>query len=511
MTIADGNGIITAGIGLNTQPGTINVAVPADATVEQVLLYWEGGAPIDPTLTSNISLFGFPVAGQEIGTAPFPVSNAQKTTFRADITNLGLIVPGDNSLLITAVDGLTNVVDGASVVVIINDNSGSSSDIQIRDGQDFAFSGLSVPPGPLEGLVTVPQTFSFAPESGPRTAKLVLIVGSVQTPRETSLELTINGSTIAPITTTISDPFGDNNGPEWHTFEMDVNIPAGAETLTVQAFSRDDNPGEGADFPASLSWVGATFSLKISPVCSGVIGDFIWEDLNRNGIQNTGEPGIKGVTRILRDAQGNEITRTTSGPDGFYQFNELCAGTYFVDLDTSTVPTGFQMTLIEQGGNPAFDSNDLSKPVILATDTSEDLTVDCGFVPPAGGGQGCTPGYWRQTQHFDSWVSFAPNDLFSNVFGRVIRVRTSPGGGRPSNVTGPTLLEAVWATGDGAAVGALARHAVAALLNAANPDVNYAFSQSEIITKVQNAIDSGNFESTKNEFAAENERGCTLN
>jgi len=509
VTIADGNGIVAAGTGLNTQPGTIDVTVPAGATVLQVLLYWEGGLPIDPTFTTDtITVNSLSVTGQEIGTAPFPNSNnSQKTTFRADITSLGLVSSGLNTLTIDNVD-FTNVNDGAGVLVIIDDNSGSSSDLQIRDGQDFAFIGITDPP---EGQVTVPQTFTFTPASVQRTANLILFVGSVEAPRENSLEHTVDGPTIAPTTTTLSDPFVDNDGSEWDTFKSNVNIPAGAETLTVQLFSRDDNPGEEPDFPASLSWVVATLTLNEPPlVCSGIIGDFIWSDLNRNGIQDAGEPGIEGVTKILRDEQGNEISRTTSGPDGFYQFNELCAGTYFIDLDTSSVPTGFQVTLIEQGGNPEFDSNDLTKPVVLATDTSEDLTIDCGFVPPAGGGQGCTPGYWRQTQHFDSWVNFAPNDLFSNVFGRVITVRTSPGGGRPLRVVGPTLLEAVWTAGDGAGVGALARHAVAALLNAANPDVNYAFSQSEIITKVQDAIDTGMFEATKNELAAENERGCPI-
>jgi hypothetical protein len=233
--------------------------------------------------------------------------------------------------------------------------------------------------------------------------------------------------------------------------------------------------------------------------------------LNENGIQEDGEPGIQGVIVILKDAQGTEITRTTTDQDGFYQFNQLCAGTYFVDLDGNTVPAGLQMTQLEQGNDPALDSNDLTKPVVLPMDISEDLTIDCGFVSPAGGFQGCTPGYWKQWQHFDSWVGFEPSDLFSNVFGRVITVRTAVGGGRPSTVIGPTLLQAVWAKGKGNAIGALARHAVAALLNATNPNVDYAFSLSEVITKVQNAIDSGAFETTKNEFAIENERGCPLN
>src|SRR5215210_35264 len=32
------------------------------------------------------------------------------------------------------------------------------------------------------------------------------------------------------------------------------------------------------------------------------------------------------------------------------------------------------------------------------------------------GNEGCTPGYWKQPQHFDSWVVYSPNQLFSSVF-----------------------------------------------------------------------------------------------
>ena len=42
IPIADGTDVITAGTGMIAQPGIIDINVPAGATVEQVLLYWEG-------------------------------------------------------------------------------------------------------------------------------------------------------------------------------------------------------------------------------------------------------------------------------------------------------------------------------------------------------------------------------------------------------------------------------------------------------------------------------------
>ena len=116
--------------------------------------------------------------------------------------------------------------------------------------------------------------------------------------------------------------------------------------------------------------------------------------------------------------------------------------------------------------------------------------------PPPTGGQGCTPGYWRQTQHFDSYPApYTPNTYFDAVFG-----------------VGPhiTLAEAAALKGntDGEA---LVRHATAALLNAASNDVSYLYSVEQVIQMVKDAYASGNYNMTKDLFAAQNEMGCPLN
>jgi len=115
----------------------------------------------------------------------------------------------------------------------------------------------------------------------------------------------------------------------------------------------------------------------------------------------------------------------------------------------------------------------------------------------AGGGQGCTPGYWKQTQHFDSWVGYSPTDSFDTVFGIT------------STFDSGTLLDGLKAKGGGEY--AFARHAVAALLDAANPDVDYYYSTGEVIFMVQAAYVSSDFENTKDLFAVQNELGCSLN
>jgi hypothetical protein len=115
------------------------------------------------------------------------------------------------------------------------------------------------------------------------------------------------------------------------------------------------------------------------PVCTGKIGDFVWFDTNRNGIQDPGETGIDGVTVRLRDSFNVVIGTTTTGPNGFYQFGGLCAGNYSVVVDETTLPPGLQPSPTLQGGDTAKDSNPNPAPVNLPADNASDQTIDFGY------------------------------------------------------------------------------------------------------------------------------------
>jgi len=119
-------------------------------------------------------------------------------------------------------------------------------------------------------------------------------------------------------------------------------------------------------------------------------------------------------------------------------------------------------------------------------------------VPPAAGGEGCTPGYWRQSHHFDSWVGYSPNQAFSSVFANAF--------------PGKTLGQVVALGGGG--INALGRHSVAALLNAASPTVSFDYTAAQVISQFNAAFSSGNarvIEAKKNEFDMLNNQGCPLN
>lgn len=78
------------------------------------------------------------------------------------------------------------------------------------------------------------------------------------------------------------------------------------------------------------------------------IGDFVWNDLNGDGVQDGGEPGLSGVTLYLdlnsnSAFDGGEPSDSSDGT-GAYSIANLPLGTYSVRILTSSIPTGFVLT-----------------------------------------------------------------------------------------------------------------------------------------------------------------------
>ena len=120
--------------------------------------------------------------------------------------------------------------------------------------------------------------------------------------------------------------------------------------------------------------------------CTGTVGDFVWNDLNSNGIQEAGEQGLSAVTVKLKNSGGSVLATTTTNGSGIYQFGSLCAGTYLVEVDGATVPSGMVATTTNASGSTTSnDSNSNPATVVLAANNSSDLTIDFGFKTlPAG-------------------------------------------------------------------------------------------------------------------------------
>lgn len=112
------------------------------------------------------------------------------------------------------------------------------------------------------------------------------------------------------------------------------------------------------------------------------IGDRVWQDLNANGIQDQGEPGMAEVSVTLLDADGNLVAATTTDAGGSYVFDEQAvAAEYFLSFQ---LPAGFIFTLRDQGSNEDVDSDadpiNGETSVFTLTDGGVNW-LDAGLVP----------------------------------------------------------------------------------------------------------------------------------
>ena len=151
------------------------------------------------------------------------------------------------------------------------------------------------------------------------------------------------------------------------TLDSDVDASGTTGTVTVVSGEVDDSVDAGV-LPALLS-------------------DFVWNDLNADGIQNVGEPGIQNVTvNLWADTTGNGTPDTVIATDltdvnGIYQL-AAGPGTYLIEFDYSTAVGSWVSSPADQGADDALDSD--ADPVtgetavFVLVDGSSDDTLDAG-------------------------------------------------------------------------------------------------------------------------------------
>ncbi|MCI5226151.1 MAG: hypothetical protein D3918_05685, partial [Candidatus Electrothrix sp. AX2] len=167
----------------------------------------------------------------------------------------------------------------------------------------------------------------------------------------------------------VANPTYDEDGTGT-PHQTEVTLSAGENYLT-------------ADF--GYNWASPTDTDTPTATTKGAIGDRIWNDADGDGVQDPGEVGIVGVTvKLLTDDNGDGVyggtgdtstpPTTTTGPDGRYIFDDLAPGSYVVEVDSSTLPTGYNTT---PSGNPDSTADGkTTSPVVLAPG---DVLVNADF------------------------------------------------------------------------------------------------------------------------------------
>jgi hypothetical protein len=132
----------------------------------------------------------------------------------------------------------------------------------------------------------------------------------------------------------------------------------------------------------------------------GAVCGVVWNDLNNNGIRETGEPAIVGAVITL-----GGISTSTDGA-GYYQFGSVGSGVVPV---AAMVPPGMSVSPHDVGGDDTIDSDGIADgagnsvaTLMLPDDAPFSTDTDFGFsvsqVQNPGTG---TPGYWMN--HPEAW------------------------------------------------------------------------------------------------------------
>jgi len=121
----------------------------------------------------------------------------------------------------------------------------------------------------------------------------------------------------------------------------------------------------------------------IAPVTVGgaVVGDLVYQDWNANGVHDSGEPGLAGVSLQLwtdpngdgNPADGMLVRTVTTDANGAYSFGGTAPGSYVVQV-ASGVPVGYELTGDPQGPIDGRAS-------LTITDSNDLLWVDFGYKP----------------------------------------------------------------------------------------------------------------------------------
>jgi len=164
-----------------------------------------------------------------------------------------------------------------------------------------------------------------------------------------------SGTTVQTTTTTNGSYKFDGVTPG--DYKLEFILPEGKAFSTMHASGGDSNNDSNIDPQTNRAQVTLISGEYNDSVDGGVstLGSVapspVFDDLNANGIQDDGEPGLPGITVILRNAYGEPVQETQTDSDGLYSFDLIEPGFYYVEVQTEPeylysdiVDSGNQMT-----------------------------------------------------------------------------------------------------------------------------------------------------------------------
>ena len=212
------------------------------------------------------------------------------------------------------------------------------------------------------------------------------------------LELYHANGTLAAVTTSDENCFYRMVAPSVGDYFLRVVMPEDYELSPVvdggnQISTNEDgtNSSPVVEFP--LGFVEDSWNVAMYMPVS--IGNMVWNDLDGDGLQDDGEPGIEGIVVNLNDNDGFQVATTTTDSAGNYLFEGITPGSYSIAFE---LPDGYAFTIpakttatIDHPADGSYEYEDVtsdvdretgSTPIFMILSGGTDLSRDAGMFLP---------------------------------------------------------------------------------------------------------------------------------
>ncbi|PAU51298.1 hypothetical protein BZL41_26860 [Pseudomonas sp. PIC25] len=428
-----------------------------NVALENVMVVDDGGTPGDTS--DDVTVLG-PVtlnAGQSMPyNGSFSASGSNSSTDTVTAT-------GSDVLTQSPVEATAQATCEADVTPAIEVTKQCSANINTGGtGIDVLFNG------------TVTNTGNVALGN-------VTVMDDNGTPGDSSDDVTVLG----PISLAPGESANYNGGfSASGSSSTDTVTASGADVLTQSPVEAQASASCSAD---------VTPAIEVTKQCTDApaFGQAILFD---GTVTNTGNVALLNVTVV--DDNG---TPGDTSDDVTFNLGDLAPGAA-ANYNGAYTPSlaGFYTNTVVATAEDAVESSPVS--------SSADATCE---VPPPPEGEGCTPGFWKNSP--GSWgpTGYSPNQTVGSVF-------SLPSGQLANQLGGNSLIQALNYAGGTNLLGSaqiLLRAAVAAVLNASHPDVDYPRTAASVIADVNAALatkDRATILALAAALDADNNLGCDL-
>jgi uncharacterized repeat protein (TIGR01451 family) len=374
VTVADDG---TNGADPTPANNTASDTTPVDAAPDLAVTKDDGGVSTTPGGTVAYTLSYVNNGDQGAAGVVLSETVPANSSFNAGASTAGWVCVPDGNAGSTCTLPVGNLAPGAngSATFAVTVAGPPSSVTQIDNTVTITDDGTNGPEPEPDDNTDTDSTPVAGASIGDRVWNDVDGDG-VQDPGETgvsgvTVELLDSGAVVIGTTTTDGSGLYTFAGLAPGDYSVRVTAPTGVGTTTPTTVPVTLSVGQAVDT--------VDFGLR-----RATIGDRLWDDLDGDGVQDPGEPGVAGVTVELLDNGGAAVASTTTNASGDFAFGDLLAGDYELRF---VAPAGRVFAVPNAGVDDAVDSDAAvltgRTGVFTLTAGQVDTSRDAGLVTPS--------------------------------------------------------------------------------------------------------------------------------